>query len=94
MEPGRSQTTLLLPTEKGVEALAQRSRSGLTYQVGLNEAVFRFLGLSSDSGVVAGHPAESAGVGVGRAIWAAICEAAGDPPSGLQAARGQAGEDE
>src|SRR5438477_2373842 len=38
-------------------------------------------------GVVAGHSAESAGVGVGRAVCSATCDAAGDPPSGLQVAR-------
>jgi len=45
------------------------------------------LGRSSDTGVVVGHPKEFAGVGVGRAVCAATCEAAGDPPSGPQAAR-------
>src|SRR5438477_1049927 len=38
-------------------------------------------------GVVAGHSAESAGVGVGRAVCSTTCDAAGDPPSGPQVAR-------
>ncbi len=83
-DPGRSHKTLFEPTWNGPLALAQRSRSGLTYQRRSKDAVLVFFGCSSVTGAVIGQPAGPEAAEAAREVALGL---AAEPPTGPQAAR-------